>query len=180
MAEAADPAFPKVTSYGADDLHVRSTEAVSGSDPDAAAIIKVDTLTGAASGLGRPMSSTAAAATAPLATDDFGWLLRGMVERRVGDSVGGADRRQGSRRPCDCFVGENLSGCDLHGEAERSATATAGAEGPQWWRGDLPGEDGDEVRARRPGGRMAPTGRPDTTLSANDRWVARLNFPTRK
>jgi hypothetical protein len=76
MAEAADPAFPKVTSYGTDDLHARSTEAVSGSDPDATAIIKVDTLIGAASGLGWLMSSTATAATAPLATDDFGWLLR--------------------------------------------------------------------------------------------------------
>jgi hypothetical protein len=60
---------------------------VSGSDPDATVIIKVDTLTGAASGLGRPMSSTAAAATAPLATGDFGWLLRGMVERRVGGTA---------------------------------------------------------------------------------------------
>jgi hypothetical protein len=82
MAEEADLAFSMVTSYSASDLHMRSTEGVSGSDSDAASTVKADALTGAASGLGRVMNSIAAAATAPMATGDFGWLLCGMVERR--------------------------------------------------------------------------------------------------
>jgi hypothetical protein len=36
------------------------------------------------------------------------------------------------------------------------------------------------ARARWPGGRTAPRGRPCDGLSATDRWAARLNFPMRK
>jgi hypothetical protein len=80
--EATDSAFSTETGYDAGDLHVRSTEGVSGSDSDVAATVKADTLTSAASGLGRATSSTATAATAPMVISDFGWLLHGTMERR--------------------------------------------------------------------------------------------------
>jgi hypothetical protein len=55
---------------------------VSGSDSDAAATVKADALTGAASGLGRATSLTAATMTAPMAIGDFGWLLRRTEGKR--------------------------------------------------------------------------------------------------
>jgi hypothetical protein len=55
---------------------------VSGSDSDAAATVKADALTSATSGLGRATSSTVTAVMAPMVIGDFGWLLRGTMERR--------------------------------------------------------------------------------------------------
>jgi hypothetical protein len=98
MAEAADPAFLTATGYGAGDLCARNTEGVSDSDSDAAAIVKVDALTGVTSGLGWATSSTAAAAMSLMATGDFSWLLRGIVERRGerGWTAPDKQRRRGS------------------------------------------------------------------------------------
>jgi hypothetical protein len=80
------------------DLRVRSTYGVSGSDSDAAATVKAEALTGAPSRLGRVMTSTAAATTSSMATSDFSWLLRGMVERRSerGWTTPNKQRRRGS------------------------------------------------------------------------------------
>jgi hypothetical protein len=55
---------------------------MSGSDLDAVVTIKVDALTKVTLGVGRASSLTAAATMAPMATGDFGWLLRGTEEKK--------------------------------------------------------------------------------------------------
>jgi hypothetical protein len=55
---------------------------MSGSDSNAVVTIKVDTLIDVTLGVGWATSLTAAATMAPMATGDFGWLLRGTEEKK--------------------------------------------------------------------------------------------------